>query len=305
MLNIAGMEISDSRAPMLFGHMSTAQIPILGHWDGFKKSGSAKRQKLRAVPHINVDGDDSLAETRKGIANLASTGVLTDVSVRWGDGEEEPVRRTNLPSDHWAAVDMTKEKKDAKRWGLFFPTSRLMEGSIVAIGADVKAKIGRAAGEMEDPFARMFIRSWVNESPQLPDHVHKILELRALLDSMEGVEAADLMNAVQRHIGEDLDLYEYNFGDGRNVLIPRAAYDLLVGDALSAWREAHMLNVRLADLSDEDEDGGESTEREEPEVREPIVQSTPKRMDSEELRDLMVGPATRRARGLVATRLGR
>jgi hypothetical protein len=63
------------------------------------------------------------------------------LSVRWAP-VGDPIRRVNLPSDHAAFVD-SETAKGNKRWGLYFPKWRLLEGSVVTLGADPAALIGR------------------------------------------------------------------------------------------------------------------------------------------------------------------
>jgi hypothetical protein len=50
----------------------------------------------------------------------------------------------NLPSDHAYFVDAEGEKDHRKRYGLYFEKWRALEGSVVALGADPEALIGRA-----------------------------------------------------------------------------------------------------------------------------------------------------------------
>ncbi len=137
-LDVLGMEAT-APAPMLFGHDDFSGERNLGSWANFTKRGNKMSklgdQSLLAAGQIELGGTGDRADWRADMAHMIDAGHVGALSVRWADGKTPPVRRVNLPSDHPAFVDDSKAT-GAQRWGLFFESSRLLEGSVVTIGAD-------------------------------------------------------------------------------------------------------------------------------------------------------------------------
>jgi hypothetical protein len=92
---------------------------------------------------------------------MISKGHVHSVSVR-AHGEKVTPRK-DLPRDHPAAV-RGDEPNLAKRFGLFFERFTPLEGSIVALGADREAIIGRSLETEGD--VRDF---WTDLARELPD----------------------------------------------------------------------------------------------------------------------------------------
>lgn len=233
-LNIDGA-VTQERMPLLFNHYSSELIPALGSVIEPRKEGG----KLRATGRINLNGDDQLAELRRGIAQLVADGDMRAVSVRWSGIKS--VRRTELPQTHPAYVKAGSG--DAKEWGHYFEKWRLLEGSIVSIGADPKALIGRATTDQ----ARAFLRAAIPElaasdektRAQVLDLVEAINEARSA-----GLCDADIANAVSGQLGGDLVSYEF---DGGKLLLPRTAWDALRGESLEDLRLALRLRKQAED----------------------------------------------------------
>lgn len=143
-LSIKGGKVP-KRMPMLNGHYNSA-TEQLGSITDPEKLLEDSPPRLRAMGHIELGGDTGPADVRRDLAYMISQGHVTGMSIRWDvvDGGKPPVRRINLPSDHPYFVDAETEKNPRKRYGLFWPEWRAMEGSVVALGADSKALIGRA-----------------------------------------------------------------------------------------------------------------------------------------------------------------
>ena len=193
-LNIEGMKVS-APAPLLFGHDANSGTGNLGSWTGFSKFGSGKKlgdHGLRGSAQIELDGEGAQADWRGDVAMMVAKGHIGAFSVRWEE-LEEPTYRINLPSDHPAFVDAKKET-GRKRWGLFFDKSRLLEGSVVTLGADPAALVGRLAateGEL-----RGFWRSAINYAATEREEVAPGLVAIALVDgefSYVPREAYDVM----------------------------------------------------------------------------------------------------------------
>jgi len=167
-LDIDGGQIP-KRAPLLFGHQDWSGDRNLGSWERFEKSETSKNGKLggkgiRGFGQIELGGSGESQAWRDDIAHMIERKHIGSLSVRWS-AVGDPIRRVNLPSDHPAFVDSNTATGN-KRWGLFFPKWRLLEGSVVTLGADPAALIGRmreSTGEVRSNW-----RSTINRA--LTDH---------------------------------------------------------------------------------------------------------------------------------------
>jgi hypothetical protein len=147
-------EASDGHILSIKGGHIPERMPLLvSHWnDPHEQAGSITNPKkhLKDAPprvsvtgHIEMSGEGAPAEIRRDLAHMIAKGHVGAMSIRWDEVPGKTVRRINLPSDHPHYVDPEKAK-GAERWGLFFEEWRGLEGSIVSIGADPGALIGRA-----------------------------------------------------------------------------------------------------------------------------------------------------------------
>ncbi len=121
-LSIAGMRVPDSM-PLLFRHTSSEEIPALGRVEKPEKVKVGGVPSLRVEPQIDMGGGDSsdpLAAVRRGIAHMVGSGTLDAMSVRWDEIPSKVIARRNLPSDHFAFVDVQKEPDHPGAWGAFF-----------------------------------------------------------------------------------------------------------------------------------------------------------------------------------------
>ena len=197
-------EASDGDILSISGGVIPARMPLLvSHWNdpsatagsitGAVKELQSSPPALKAKGQIELGGEAAQADIRKDLAFMVKQGHVGAVSIRWDEveGGKSPVRRVNLPSDHPYYVDGEEEKSFRKRWGLFWPEWRALEGSIVALGADPKALIGRAL-ETEGE-VRVFWREMADSVP--PDPVEQIRRL-AVQCLEDGLEQSDLFNAV-------------------------------------------------------------------------------------------------------------
>lgn len=139
-LSIEGMRVSP-QMPLLLSHANDPTA-IAGSVTQPEKELKANPPRLRATGQIEMGGTGTLAEIRRDVAMMINKHGGA-VSIRWDEleGGKPPVRRMNLPSDHphFVADDEPSWKK---RNGWFWPTSKALEGSIVALGADSAATIG-------------------------------------------------------------------------------------------------------------------------------------------------------------------
>jgi hypothetical protein len=197
--------------------------------------------RLRAVGHIEMGGEGVSAEIRRDLAYMIDKGHVTGVSIRWdGVPDKPPVRRVNLPSDHPHFVD-AETAKGAERWGLFFEEWRAMEGSVVALGADPQALIGRSE-ETEGAVSTFWRAMAEDAAAPVEDEPTDVIEdeeaspearvaaalaaLRTEAGFCHGIGAshADMINAVVD--AGDADVQSVEIGD-QVVFLPEAAANAL------------------------------------------------------------------------------
>ena len=205
-LNLDGGELTEG-SPMLFGHDDYSGERNLGVWNRFERFPYKGGAAIRAHGQIKLGGEGAKKEWRNDMAYMIGEKAVGGLSIRW-DPIDEPIRRTSLPADHKAYVDHRKAKGPGRN-GLFFPRWSMLEGSVVTLGADTEAMIGRMAESEGDlrQFWRDTINSAVTETAgasdtvavSLPDGSFAYCE-RAVYDAM--LELANERYALA------LDLYE-------------------------------------------------------------------------------------------------
>jgi len=210
-LDIDGGQIP-KRAPLLFGHQDWTGDRNLGSWERFEKESNPKASKLggkviRGTAQIELGGSGAPQAWRDDIAHMIDKGHIGALSVRWSP-VGDPIRRVNLPSDHAAFVD-SQTADGNKRWGLFFPKWRLLEGSVVTLGADPAALIGRmrsAEGDVRSQWREVINRALTEcdgtrdvVAIELPSGETSYIE-RAVYDAM--------FRGVNERMGTVLDLFE-------------------------------------------------------------------------------------------------
>jgi len=207
-LNIAGMELPE-RAPLLFGHDDVTGTGNLGSWTEFDVEASEKpgESRIRGKASIELGGSGAQQAWRNDVSHMIEQGHISAFSVRW-DPVGDPISRTSLPTDHFAYVD-PKLAKGRAAWGLYFDSSRLLEGSVVTLGADPAALIGRMQESEGD--LRKFWRSAVNYALTEAHEVSTLVGIR--LDSGEVIyverAARDAMlSAANERLAIALDLWE-------------------------------------------------------------------------------------------------
>lgn len=140
-LSIKGGQIPE-KMPLLVSHYNEPTTQAGSITNPMKELKDAP-PRLRAVGHIEMSGEGPSAEIRRDLAHMIAKGHVSGMSIRWAEVPGKTVRRVNLPSDHphYVADDVAD---GPERYGYFFEEWRALEGSIVAIGADSQALIGRA-----------------------------------------------------------------------------------------------------------------------------------------------------------------
>jgi len=166
-LHIEGGEIPDT-LPLVIAHSSSPR-EIVGSITRFRRHLSEYPARISGVATIELEGDGDAASIRRDLMHMIARGHVRSVSLR---GEVEPkdaILRADLPSDHPAHINPMKESHPARRFGKYFKRWRALEGSIVAVGADPLALIGRA-NETTDPVAsfwRAFAESAKTEAVEV------------------------------------------------------------------------------------------------------------------------------------------
>lgn len=218
-LDIDGGDLP-KRAPLLFGHDDVSGSSNLGSWDGFEKIDRGKGRAIRGTAQIEQGGQGVQQEWRDDIALMIAKKHINQFSVRWNE-TDDPIPRINLSSDHPAFVDAQKEKSSRKRWGLYFPKWRLLEGSVVTLGADPNALIGRMAECSGD--IRKLWRSAVNEHMVGRANTPNDLVAIALNDGtfvyVERVAHDAMLGLANERLGIALDLHEIAQGSTTTITV--------------------------------------------------------------------------------------
>ena len=161
-IDVRGIEIGET-LPMFSNH-NADPIARMGQLHSPKKTGKQTQLgggRLRMVGRIDLEGDSQAADIRRDVAQGIAIGDITGMSGRW-DHISEPVARSALPKGHYA---FSETAANAWTTPLFFETSRAMEGSIVGVGSDQAALIGRSQDLKQPEYVREFYRSLASGDP--------------------------------------------------------------------------------------------------------------------------------------------
>ena len=208
-LNIPGVKLP-ARAPLLFGHDDFTGTGNLGSWTGFSKFEGSKLGKsgIRGSAQIEMGGTGSQQDFRDDVAHMIGRGHIGQFSVRWDEIDgSPPVRRVNLPSDHPAFVDAEKAT-GRQQWGLFFDKWRMLEGSVVTLGADPAALIGRMQEAEGD--VRGYWRSAVNHALTEREEISGLVAVQTGVGQIFVERAAydAILESANERLQLALDLYE-------------------------------------------------------------------------------------------------
>lgn len=177
-------EASDGHILAIEGGTVPERMPLLiSHWnDPTRSLGSILRarkhlsdspRRLSAMGEVETDGDGSAAEIRRDVLHMIARGHISAVSIRWEPEAKHAIPRTDLPKEHPHHVDREKEPFNSpRRYGMYFKRWRALEGSVVAVGADPKALIGRAGetqGEVSDFWRALSEHTSEPEPANLPE----------------------------------------------------------------------------------------------------------------------------------------
>jgi hypothetical protein len=198
-LNIAGARTAP-RMPLFVNHWADPTM-TMGSLTDPKRSEHAIR--YRAQIDLGAP-ESSMAAIRRDVAYMIGQGHVRAVSGRWDADPKDIVPRTALSADHPAYVDPSKEPAGRKRWGLYFKRWTALEGSIVGLGADPKALIGRSEDASLPEPVRAFWRAEAQAQPQSElELLYGELRLRYQAMRAAGASFADVLNALQGVLGAE------------------------------------------------------------------------------------------------------
>jgi len=262
-LNIEGL-VAEAPKPLLFGHNAFDPWGNLGSWTDFSKT----KHSLKGVAQIELNGVGANAEMRNDVAHMVDQGHIRSFSVRWSP-LTPPVRRIELAPDHPAFIDSAKEKDWRKLYGLWFEKSTMDEGSIVTLGADPKAIIGRMRDSTGE--ARSIWRNQLEETlksvPAGNEYYEPLFALKENAGQLRALGVSDF-GTLLRLTGDELEpgeLFPVEYGEGKRILIPRDAYLHLMRESDSRLRLAFDLlfagDNRNTEWEDDESDEPEIPER--------------------------------------------
>ena len=200
-LNLRGATIPD-KMPLQISH-ANSPLQTLGSITQVSLGTKQGQRVLRAVGEIELGGEGPQAEIRRDLAYMIAEGHLSSVSLR-AEGTKVIPRR-ELPKNHRAYVEPT-EPDMLKRYGLFFEEFTALEGSIVAVGADRNAIIGRShetTGAVQE-FWRGFVEAEVpveDEDDEEAARIGQILSDWSVLTNWNTREIEDV-RSLERYLGE-------------------------------------------------------------------------------------------------------
>lgn len=194
-LSIRGGTVPE-QMPLLISHENDPRSH-LGSIVDAKKSTDGGLEVLRATGVIEMGGSGAVADVRRDVAHMIASGHLRGVSISW-----EPtafVERTSLSADHPAYVS-PNDPDLRKRWGLFVSKWRALEGSVVSVGADPAALIGRSNETTGDvaAFWRSMAIATSESGRSVPIEEHEAV--RAALAAAEA-RIASLVRSAEPRVG--------------------------------------------------------------------------------------------------------
>lgn len=159
-IDVSGMRVAD-KIPMYVNHNADPTKRAGSLYAPSKvmppggSSDSLGDSSIQMVARIDVEGDSSAADIRRDLAHGISVGDITAMSGRWDGVDSTP--RSALDESHYAFAARSSNPN-----GVFFKEAIALEGSIVGIGADKSALIGRSMDDAKPEHVREFYRSLVD-----------------------------------------------------------------------------------------------------------------------------------------------
>jgi hypothetical protein len=187
-VDVSSLKVPDT-LPMFPNHVADP-LGRLGQLHTPRKSGKGQTlggRRLHMTGRIDLEGEGALADIRRDVAHGIHVGDITQMSGRWTGGTE--TARSGLPKNHWAF-------SDGGYRGLLFEGSAMREGSVVGLGSDEAALIGRSHDLGKPEHVRNFYNTLING---------------------EAEDVADLFEEIEL---EEIELEEIALTGGARVRVP-------------------------------------------------------------------------------------
>lgn len=152
LIDVRTLTVPDS-LPMFVDHVAdpTKRAGKL-HSPTFEGMGvSVGDTSVRMTGRVDLEGDGAAADIRRDLFHGIAVGDIRSVSGRWRS-TSAPTPRSELDRSHWAHRENGA--------GFFFENAVALEGSLVGLGADPAALIGRSRDTEKPEHVRDFWRSW-------------------------------------------------------------------------------------------------------------------------------------------------
>ena len=174
----------------MFPNHDADPIRQLGSMHSPHKVGQSSKlggASLKMIGRMDLDGDNALGDIRRDVARRISVGDISQMSVRWGHDEMTIATPRN---DEAALKKVNGGFAFSKLEGgwevpMFIQHAPVLEGSIVGLGADEAALIGRS------------------QDTNLPQHVR---DFYRMLTTAQRVEPEELEKEIVEQIEEFRDL---------------------------------------------------------------------------------------------------
>jgi len=207
-LDIAGAVIPE-RMPMFANHEADPTMQL-----GSIIKATRTAHAIKVTGHIEMEGEGAVADIRRDVALMMSRGHVSRMSGKWDADASATKRRSDLPREHYAHT---------KDGGLYFGRWNALEGSIVGLGADPQAVVGRAADVELPDHVRSFWRAFQAEQEEHGADA-------TLADAIERLRAAgpSVINAFGEADPSGFELYDY---EGQTLLLPQSLIERLCAPA--------------------------------------------------------------------------
>ena len=157
--------------PLLVSHINDPKQAV-GSIVRMRKHLNESPPRISAVGEVELEGEGTAAEIRRDLMHMISKGHIHAVSMSGAAERGGVIPRADLSREHPYHVDLSREPfASPRRRGFYFKNWKASEGSIVAVGADPRALIGRADATQGDvsSFWRSFAEHTEAPKIELPE----------------------------------------------------------------------------------------------------------------------------------------
>lgn len=177
--------------PMFFNH-DADPTRSAGQLTNPKVSGKSSvlgGASLHFSARLPQDGDGIMPDIRRDVARGIGDGDIRAMSIRWDDHPDKPpVLRSSLKPNHYAH---TKAGEGGFYEPMFFERFVTLEVSIVGVGSDSAALIGRSRDVGSPQHVRDFYRVLVEGNPvSRDDALSHLFEQSSTIEGLHPIETA-------------------------------------------------------------------------------------------------------------------